>query len=805
MSQAARIVSTRLREELGGITEAEQRAARIISFRTTVLALAIEPGMICSMTHADMPGGTGEFRIIGWRLNGDYSIEVWGRSTTDSMYDLTGGPKPADVTPDPLPAEDFTIPDVTVFKAGQQQEDGSFLSVMAWDVLRPDWLKFDWAALAPADRTNWTGIGIWIELPDGSQHDHTGWIPFADFARIPGDKFTATGSVAIEPTSIPSPPENWKIICVSYGVDGQPKRDSEGKVTGKSVTLATLTKWGVLTDLAATVAEYGWDETTEPSKPVARIDITYTNPQHADEGTTFTFWTHRTSTAVTEPPDAGKFAHEASKGWESGVSSLDIWIDRPPVGEPTERIWIRAAVWGRYYSGKPLNDSPVCYVDVTAPGAPAQVTGFSLTRNDLTSPAKLFTVSINYTRPVSLEFWYALVERIACDSDYNPLPGAKWEHFMEVGAYATPGTPTSELAVRDGHVYPTAAAEYWKGRARSVSRAGIFNDTAPPTANLSIPTVTTIEGSKVVDIPTASFASGIRPVLLVASLPALPDALYPAGTVAYHTGEVRLYKVNSAGNAWVYAVDGGKDIVADSITAGQVAAGAIRTQELYAGEILVGRGGGKPSRFRVNDSFGNMAAFLGTDDADTYLNWFRDIRIGPNIAAPVIVGDGSGLSITDAAISITGPNGVITLSPVIGSRIVNSDNRLFMLGGAVVADLVSAPTKNTTLAYNYVNCQSGANQYSLMWVDPSGGLVEVATGGAVKAGLYSYGTYGPYINVAGYYAVSGVTVIGSTRVGYLTELYVDGSGSPASRVALTGGSGGGVVAVTDTAYATRAK
>jgi len=100
-SQAARIITTRLREELGGITPAEWKAARQIAFKTTVLALNTEPGMVCSMTHRDMPGGAGEFRVTSWRLNRDYSIDIQGRTTTDSMYDLVIGPKPADVVPSP--------------------------------------------------------------------------------------------------------------------------------------------------------------------------------------------------------------------------------------------------------------------------------------------------------------------------------------------------------------------------------------------------------------------------------------------------------------------------------------------------------------------------------------------------------------------------------------------------------------------------------------------------------------------------------------------------------------------------------
>ncbi len=104
-SQAARIVSVRLREELGGITPAEWKNARVLNFRTTVLALNTEPGMVCSMTHPDMPGGSGEFRVTSWRLNKDFSIDIQGRTTTDSMYDLIAGPKPADVEPSPVPEE----------------------------------------------------------------------------------------------------------------------------------------------------------------------------------------------------------------------------------------------------------------------------------------------------------------------------------------------------------------------------------------------------------------------------------------------------------------------------------------------------------------------------------------------------------------------------------------------------------------------------------------------------------------------------------------------------------------------------
>jgi DNA polymerase III psi subunit len=107
-SQAYRLVQTRLKEELGGATLAERALARRVSFRTTILALNVEPGMVCSLTHDKMPSGAGEFRVLGWRLNPDYSIDIEGQTTTDSMYDATVGPKPADILPSPIPPEQIS-------------------------------------------------------------------------------------------------------------------------------------------------------------------------------------------------------------------------------------------------------------------------------------------------------------------------------------------------------------------------------------------------------------------------------------------------------------------------------------------------------------------------------------------------------------------------------------------------------------------------------------------------------------------------------------------------------------------------
>ena len=109
-SQCARIVTTRLREEIGGIGPDEQRNARNFAFRTTLLALQIMCGDIVGMNSPRLPNsGYCEGRVQSWVLNPDFSIDIQCTATTDSMYDLDSGPKPVDgpaapIIPERLPS-----------------------------------------------------------------------------------------------------------------------------------------------------------------------------------------------------------------------------------------------------------------------------------------------------------------------------------------------------------------------------------------------------------------------------------------------------------------------------------------------------------------------------------------------------------------------------------------------------------------------------------------------------------------------------------------------------------------------------
>jgi hypothetical protein len=139
-SQAGRIGAVRTREELGGVNQAEQDAARIASWKSTILALDTEAGMVVSVADADLPGGSMNVRIERWTLNRDWSIAFTGKTVTASMYDLTVGPKPADVQAAPIPVEpvrDSDLPGQPTFAVGVSALDSASAEISGLTFVDP--------------------------------------------------------------------------------------------------------------------------------------------------------------------------------------------------------------------------------------------------------------------------------------------------------------------------------------------------------------------------------------------------------------------------------------------------------------------------------------------------------------------------------------------------------------------------------------------------------------------------------------------------------------------------------------------
>lgn len=83
-------------------------------------------------------------------------------------------------------------------------------------------------------------------------------------------------------------------------------------------------------------------------------------------------------------------------------------------------------------------------------------------------------------------------------------------------------------------------------------------------------------------VTLTAFAAGLRPVRVLAALPALPAAGYGNGDTAVLTTDGKLYRI--VAGAWTRAVDG-LDLVADSVTTAALAAGAVTATEIAAQAI----------------------------------------------------------------------------------------------------------------------------------------------------------------------------------------------------------------------------
>lgn len=86
-------------------------------------------------------------------------------------------------------------------------------------------------------------------------------------------------------------------------------------------------------------------------------------------------------------------------------------------------------------------------------------------------------------------------------------------------------------------------------------------------------------------IDIARFSQTIRPVEVLAALPTTGNF---AGRMVFLTSDRKLYRYDTSTSSFSRAVDGA-DIIADSITAGQIQAGAIGTSELSAGAVTAGK------------------------------------------------------------------------------------------------------------------------------------------------------------------------------------------------------------------------
>lgn len=199
-------------------------------------------------------------------------------------------------------------------------------------------------------------------------------------------------------------------------------------------------------------------------------------------------------------------------------------------------------------------------------------------------------------------------------------------------------------------------------------------------------------------VTVAKFASGITPIEIVGTLPVSGNY---AGRMVFLTTDKKVYRYDVTLAQFTKEVDGG-DIKADSITAGQIAAGAIGADEIAANSITAGK-------LRV----GAAGAALNAD---------------PNL--------------TDATAWTVGGNGLV-FATVADGKVGNTVARTTgagVQGNALGAAFVPFDPSKTYRVRCWIRAVSGAASYAYMGV---------ALNDAAGVNIAGAGTYW-------YYAASGV-------------------------------------------------
>lgn len=439
----------------------------------------------------------------------------------------------------------------------------------------------------------------------------------------------------------------------------------------------------------------------------------------------------------------------------------------------------------------------------------------------------------NFTKPADPDYYYAQISRIATDASYNPLPGATygivageidptkqtdwwplpataeyWKFKSESVNYRkvvnTASAPTSNVSVSTSsgitQIAPatitTAAFASTIRPVDLVTTAGIGVTSIVVASNTGTVTTAsahglasgrqvaiyggtgtssklnglytiTVTGASTFTITTSGVANGTYSAgLNEVPLPSLPSATYPSGATAFVTANTKLYR--SSGTAWTSAADG-SDIVSNSITAGQIAAGAISTTELYAGEILVGGSSGtpdKPTKFTVKDSANNTIGFIGDNGAGFVGAYLINLRVGTNINSPTILASSSGVSINGATFSLAA-NGITTTidnstvsSYTAGLRIQNTAaTKTIQLGldGGNFASLKMNDTSVSSSLSAYVDSTRGG---TVILTDLTG-----TSGTEIVGQEYVSGSWRGSITTGRVYSVRDITASGTITAG----------------------------------------
>jgi hypothetical protein len=532
------------------------------------------------------------------------------------------------------------------------------------------------------------------------------------------------------------------------------------------------------------------DSATDPQsgEQYDKVVITLTDPGGLPADVKSTIWIFDDDTGPPASPGAAVTSERVKD-----IIGPATW------GGLSGHVWVRRDTAARtYWAYCTLSDS---VTTVTPTGSTAKKS-FAIDAISLSDQSDTFSVAVQksedqatnptpgersgqfewtFNLPADVSKWkqFAIFHR-ATDSGFNPIAGFGWGHVAD--GITTAGhrqstwwrrPPAGGLTQFQQH----ALVPVNKSGLENWPDALIVNVTVPAgdglflnqAASASVGPGLAVASSQlrvgVAAVQTSMFASGIAPVGLVTAAANGSGELVISKTedTVYNTNDSKIYRWDAPTNRYKRPMPGAdlkEQLTLDKLTAGQISAGAVGTTELFAGEILVGAGGGKPSRFRVNDSGGNQIGFIGDNGAGFVGAQFTRVRVGNQSTTPYVDVTSSSVELHGAKFELVLGGATTRLfndsvaEGIAGLRVFNASNesrvspgryRLFTSGGS----------------RGYFESTAG---YAEMGVNDSGGTSAVVASGATDLGLTVFGSGRRVLSAGHVDGQTGFRVLGTTIV-----------------------------------------
>lgn len=318
-----------------------------------------------------------------------------------------------------------------------------------------------------------------------------------------------------------------------------------------------------------------------------------------------------------------------SDQWEARASlGVDERVFVAPTGEASVGYDLRVVAVGYDSGGLPVRSDPLDVLNVSALGAPAAPAGCSASFATRTSSAgaQQIVLTANWTPNENPD---VIDTRVEMQVSTGP------DVWAEIGAGAPALGKTEIHGLQVGRAYVLGFTNISR-RGVPSTRTVISSITAPDVIKSTAAVNADIAaGVAAASITLASFASGIKPVELAASLPVSGNTL---GRTVLLSTDGKTYVYGSGGwglligDVAPLSIDAAR-LQTDAVVAGKVAAAAINTRELAAGavraeQLLVQIGGNNLVRNSGLDF--PSSSFAGFNHYDNSSQSTRSLTTGRN-------------------------------------------------------------------------------------------------------------------------------------------------------------------------------